>query len=283
MSNHPRRRVVVLRDFSYIERPGEEELAIERFLNAAPPHIDVSVQPPEFIQVKDSIEKADVLISFGLKNYPANVLDWVLEHPRHIHVEQDWWEPTQPNADYRNRVIESSVLTLFSSPMHMERYTRIYDVHPRKASVIPFPVFDSDFVEPEMAPNQEDAVLWYAPWHPDYGTDLMIAWAKKEGQQVHASGLEVPKGEITQKVKGIGPISLDVAAPTICEYSRFIYFPRKPIPFGFTFFLAYLHGLEVTYSGEIGCMSWHPEITSLDKQCLRAADDFWNVVEEVAA
>lgn len=276
MSNHPRRRVVVLRDFSYTERPGEEELAIERFGIAAPPHIDASVQPPEFGLEKESISSADVLISFGLKTYPTEVLDWVLEHPRHIHVEQDWWEPTQPNHEYRNRIAEQAAATVFSSPMHMERYLRIYNVKPKNAFCVSFPLLDTDFVYAPLTPNKEEA-LWHAPWHPDYGNDLMLSWAKRTGQHVDASGLETPMGEITQNVKGIGKIALDVAAPSIRQYSRFVYFPRKPIPFGLASFLAYVHGLEVTYSGEIGWQSWNEDLVSLG---LEAASTLWDSVEE---
>jgi len=278
--------VVVLRDFSYIERPGEEELASERFLAAAPSHVDVSIMPPDFKLEEDFIRSADVLISFGLKMYPAEVLGWVLKHPRHIHVVQDWWEPTQPNANYRNRVIGNARTVVFSSPLHRERYLRIYDVQPRDSRIMAFPILESDLARtPAVTDNPEDVVLWYAPWHPDYGNDLMLAWAKREEQQVHASGLEVPKGEITQRVRGIGKISLDAAALVIRSYSRFIYFPRKPIPFGFQAFLAYVHGLEVTYSGEIGCMGFTDafEVNSLIEACQNAPNIFWHTVEEVAA
>ena len=273
-------RVVVLRDFSYTERPGEEELAIERFLSAAPFHIAISVQPPSKILTKGFIENPDVLISFGLKKYPSEVLDWVLTHPRHIHVEQDWWEPTQPNHEYRNRIAEQAAALVFLSPMHMERYLRIYNVEPKVALCAMFPLLETDFSDASLVPTEEE-VLWHAPWHPDYGNDLMLSWAKRTGQKVSASGLETPIGEITQNVIGIGNIALDAAAPVMRKYSKFIYFPRKPIPFGFASFLAYMYGLEITYSGEIGWQSWNE--SALVSLGLQAASLFWDSVSVVAA
>ena len=282
MSNDSRRSVTVLRDFSYTERPGEEELAISRFLQAAPEHIEISVQPPELIKTKEPIERADVLISFGLKQYSDDVFDWVLDHPRHIHISQDWWEPLQPQASYRDKITAKAAAVIFMSPMHQERYMRIYHADPVDFHIIPFPMLESDY-SAVYDVEQKEETLWCASWHPDYGNDLMLSWAFREKQHIHAMGLEVPKEQIAPLVSGLGSISLDKAALAFAPYSRFVYFPRKPIPFGFSFFLAYLLGLEMTYSGEIGCMSWLSMSTHLEKLCLKATDDFWDVVEEVAA
>lgn len=283
MSNHPtRRRVVVLRDFSYTERQGEEELAIERFLHAAPEHIDISVQPPDFAPVEEIIRGADVLVSFGIKRYPDQVFEWLLDHPRHIHVSQDWWEPMQPQSKWRNKVILNAATVIFMSPLHQERYERIYQVEPGDAHIVPFPMLASDWTPPpqiDLEINPE-AVLWCAPWHPDYGNDIMLRWAAKEKTPIHAYGLDVPTVPITPLVTGCGPVALDAAAPSFLSYSRFVFFPRKPIPFGFTFMLAYMLGLEVTHSGEIGCLSYGDLDASM---CERAPEDFWRVVEEVAA
>src|SRR3990167_2965398 len=111
------KRVVVLRDFSYEERAGEEELAIKRFLGAAPDWAGISVQPPDLIQT-DAIEAADIVISFGLKRYSDQVFEQLLEHPRHIHVSQDWWEPSQPKSEWRDQIIERAKAVIFYSPLH---------------------------------------------------------------------------------------------------------------------------------------------------------------------
>lgn len=274
------KNVVVLRDYSYHERPGEEELAIERFLSAAPSHMDVSIIPSEFIQVEETIKNSDVLISFGLKRYDEKTLDWVLEHPRHVHVEQDWWEPTQGNAEYRDRIIENAVAVVFMSPMHMERYVRIYGVKPKVAICTPYPLEEKDLVK-IPSDSVSEAVLWYAPWHPDYGNDLMLTWAKKYQQMVHITGLEVPNKELAPLVKGIGKWPLGTAPQLFSRYGRMIYFPRKPIPFGLESFLAYQHDLEITYSGEIGWKSWNDSV--LLALGLKATELFWGSVEEVAA
>ncbi len=273
-------RAVVLRDFSYTERAGEEELASERFLSAAPSHVNLSIQPPKFKLEEEFIRSADVLISFGLKMYPIEVLDWVLEHPRHVHVEQDWWEPTQPNAEYRDRIIDNAALAVFMSPMHMERYIRLYNLSPKAAVCSVYPLEEDD-LEKITSDDVSEAVLWYAPWHPDYGNDLMLNWARKNQQMVHITGLEVPNEKLAPLVEGIGKRPLDSASDLFALYSRMIYFPRKPIPFGLESFLAYVHGLEITYSGEIGWKSWNE--STLLPLGLRATELFWNSVEEVAA
>ncbi len=287
MSDNSRRRITVLRDFSYATRPGEEELAIERFLQAAPEHVAVSVQPPEFADLNEPIKNADVLITFSIKRYPDEVFDLILAHPRHIHVSQDWWEPTQPQASYRNQIIEQAALVVFSSLLHQDRYEKIHQVKPDLAWTIPFPMLESDWatVYPDVV--NEDAALWCAPWHPDYGNDLMLSWAVREQQNVHAFGLEVPTKQLVPLVAARGAIALDAASPTFSAYSRFVYFPRKPIPFGFPVLLAWKLGLELTYSGEIGCLSWENEedsaLENLVNVCAGSPETFWHAVEEVAA
>lgn len=284
MSDHQRRRAVVLRDFSYTERPGEKELAIERFLGAAPEHIDISVQPPEFNLVEEFVRSADILISFGIKSYPDQVFDWLLTHPRHIHVSQDWWEPAQPQSAWRDRIIEQAAAVIFMSPLHRERYERIYQVKSSNAHVVPFPMLESDWMRPPRIDLEpEEAVLWCAGWHPDYGNDLMLRWADREKIRVHAHGVGVPTGEIAPLVEGRGSIALDAAAPSFLPYSRFIFFPRAPIPFGFAFMLAYMLGLEVTYSGEIGCLSWGNDLESLATLCGGAPQMLWDAIEGAAA
>lgn len=290
MSNHLRRRVVVLRDFSYTERQGEEELAIERFLSAAPEYVDISVQPPEFQLEECFVSDADMLISFGLKRYPDQVFEWVLAHPRHVHVSQDWWEPVQAQSHWRNEIIQQASAVIFMSPLHRERYERIYQVKAHKAPVIPFPMLESDWHDWDAVLDPREEVLWCAPWHPDYGNDIMLRWAASNDEQVHACGLAVPTEQITPLVKGCGPVALDAAALAFLPYSRFVFFPRTPVPFGFTFLLAYMLGLEMTYSGEIGCLSYGPIQTiggtkkgGLPDHCRLAPETFWNIVEEVAA
>lgn len=290
MSDHSRRRVVVLRDFSYTERQGEEELAIERFLEAAPEHINLFTELPEFDHRQEAIENADVVISFGLKRYPDQVFEWILEHPKHIHVAQDWWEPLQPQSDWRNRIVESASMVIFMSPLHAERYERIYQVKPRDARIIPFPMLERDWAPAAVDFTAEEAVLWCAPWHPDNGNDLMIRWAEREVQQVHAYGLEVPTATITPHVEARGALALDAAPRVFQSYSRFVFFPRTPVPFGLPVLLALMLGLEVSYSGEIGCLSYGPIETvtgtkkaSLPDHCRLAPATFWNLIEEVAA
>jgi hypothetical protein len=284
MSNLSRRRVVVLRDFSYTERQGEEELAIERFLRAAPEQIDISVQPPDFVPVEGIIRDADVLISFGIKRYPDRVFEWLLAHPRHVHVAQDWWESAQPQSKWRNRIIQQASAVIFMSPLHQERYERICQAEAGHAWIIPFPMLESDWAYvPRVNFDPQEAVLWCAPWHPDYGNDIMLRWAVQEKQQVHAHGLAVPTEQITPLVKGCGPVALDVAAPSFAPYSRFAFFPRVPVPFGFTFLLAYMLGLEMTYSGEVGCLSWERGPEELVNLCDGAPNMLWDAVEEVAA
>lgn len=283
MSN---RKVVVLRDFSYAERWGEEELAIDRFLQAAPEHVSIEVLPPGV----EPEGGPHVVISFGVKRYPDRILEWLLQHPRHIHVSQDWWEAAQPQSKWRNKIVEEAAATIFMSPMHRERYERVHQVKSPNSHVIPFPMLESDWDDWDDVFDKKDAVLWCAPWHPDAGNDLMLQWAARKGEQVHAYGLTVPTEQLTPAVKGCGPIELGNAAPTFLAYKRFAYFPRMPVPFGFTFLLAYMLGLEVTYSGELGCLSYGPIQTvggtkkgGLPDFCRNAPRMFWDVVEEVAA
>lgn len=270
------KRVVVLRDFSYYQRPGEEELAVERFLKSAPDRVSVSVQPPEFDQVEQIFAEADILITFGLKNYSGEVFDWILRHPNHVHVVQDWWEPQQPNAEYRDKITLNAAVVIYQSPMHRERYERIYGTIPGESAIIPFPLEISDLNPPFGVFEKQDAVLWCAPWHPDYGNDLMLSWARKNHQHVHVSGLEAPEGSLAPMVKGIGKVALDAIGPTLAQYTQFLYLPRKPIPFGLAFYLAHEHGLELTYSGEIGCLSYDSD--DLSDECLNATDTFWEAV-----
>lgn len=257
-----KRRITVLRDFSYTERQGEEELAIQRLMQTAPEWADVLVQPPEFIQVEEYIAQADVVITFGLKRYPDQVFGWLKKHQNHVHVAQDWWEPTQPQAQFRSSLLQAARHVFFSSEMHQERYCRLYQLPLNNASVIQSPVYERDYAPAIAILEPEDAVLWCAPWHTDYGTDILIRWANKTRTHVHAYGLGVPEGDIAPYVLGKGALALNVAAPTFRQYQKFVFFPRTPVPFGFAPLLAYMLGLEVSYSGEVGAFehfALHPE------------------------
>src|SRR3972149_1887129 len=293
MAEHGARHAVVLRDFSYEERQGEGGLCIERCLRAPPADIDIHVIPPSFIDA-EYIADADLVISFGIKRYPDQSLGGRAGHPRHVHVVQDWWEPQQPQSQWRNQVIESATRVIFTSPLHDERYVRLYQPKRIRSSIVPFPLSANDYAPARVELEGRSAVLWCLPWHPDYGNDIMIRWARQESQDVDAYGLAVPTGEISARVRGCGKIALDAAAPTFRQYDKFIYFPRTPVPFGFTFLLAYLLGLEVSYSGEIGCLSyvsavdygWPSSSMSVDDvidESLGATDRFWEIVEEVVA
>lgn len=281
-------RVAVLRDYSYEERPGEEELAIRRFLYAAPEHVTLNVIPPEFIQAADDmLAQADIVLTFGLKRYPDHTFEALLAHPRHIHVAQDWWEPIQPQSKWRNQIVAQAKRVIFSSPLHHARYLRLYGLKTQESRVVAFPMMETDFGgEPNAILEHEDAVLWCAPWHPDYGSDILLRWAARDHTRVHAFGLGVPQGEITPDVQGCGAVALDAAAPTFRQYQKFVYFPRTPVPFGFAFLLAHQLGLEVTWSNEIGCLSFMEgaprSIDAVIPLCLDASSYFWNVVEEAA-
>jgi len=275
------RHVVVLRDFSYVERQAEEEFAIECFLQSAPETVEYKVLPPGFVERGD-IEQADVIISFGIKRYPDQVFESLLAHPRHVHVAQDWWEPVQPQSRWRNRLLEGARAVVFYSPLHAKRYQRLYQIE-ANTHIVPIPMPASN----EMCRDGSepvDAALWCAPWHPDNGSDILIRWSAREEKLVHAYGLGVPIGMITPTIEGCGGIALrDNAAVAVFQrYSQFVFFPRTPVPFGLPALLAYALGLEVSYSGEIGCLSFGDPDALIDK-CAGAAQEFWRVVEEAIA
>lgn len=282
--------VAVLRDFSYDERPGEEELAIQRFLRAVPDHIALRVIPPGVSMADEDIADADVVVSFGLKRYPDRVFDLLLDHPRHVHFSQDWWEPVQPQSVWRDRIVRQAHKVVFMSALHKERYLRLYRLDDvRHTAVLPFPVLASDIQPQELKTEKQDAALWCAPWHPDNGSDIMIRWADREKQRVHAYGLGVPVGEIAPHVEGIGKVALDAAAPTFRQYEQFVFFPRTPAPFGFPILLAFALGLEVKWSNEIGSLSADPSRTpdvlsmrNMLDSSFHAIPEFWNIVEAAA-
>jgi len=274
--------VVVLRDFSYTERPGEEELAIKRFMAAAPEWADVSIQPPALPDVEQQVRSADIVISFGIKRYTDQVFDALLAHLRHVHVSQDWWEPRQPQSQHRNDIIERAQAVIFLSPLHRDRYLRLYSLDAVPATIIPFPIQTSDYTSQDGSVLEpQDAALWCAPWHPDYGNDIMLRWASEGDTPVHACGLAVPEGDIIPAVRGIGPVALDAAVPTFKQYQKFAFFPRTPTPFGLPVLIAYMLGLEITYSGEIGCMSWRCSLEEL-AWASGASERFWSVVRQAA-
>src|SRR3972149_6470396 len=107
MAEHGARHAVVLRDFSYEERQGEGGLCIERCLRAPPADIDIHVIPPSFIDAED-IADADLVISFGIKRYPDQVFERLVEHPRFSDVVQAGSTLHLSLSKWRKLVIESA-------------------------------------------------------------------------------------------------------------------------------------------------------------------------------
>lgn len=275
-------RVAVLRDYSYAERPGEEELLAERLLRVAPDTVELEVLPPTVSFGKEELDRADVFISFGLKRYDTEVLEYLKGTAKaHVMVVQDYWDGTQPLTEYRDDLVQRAARVFLMSPLHVQRWEHLYgDDGVDNKYILPFLLVPEDLNDDtDIHPEPQEAAMWVAPWHPDHGSDLLIRWSDREHREVHAYGLGVPSGgTISKYVSGKGMIELDKMLGTMDPYASLVYFPRVPPPFGLPVLLAYMQRKEVTYNNEIGCLSYG-DLENLVSQCLEVPDYFWRHVD----
>ncbi len=267
--------VVVLRDSAYAERQGEEEMVVDAFLRAIPDGVNVEVIPPELLQ--EEPPNPDVFVSFGLTRYPDEVIQHLIKNGnKHVCVLRGWWDGLTANHKARNEIVTSARRTVFSSPLHHERFLKLYGVM-LKSNIIPVPV-DPEQLASGHGDEKKTEMLWVAPWTPEHGNDLLLAWATRFGTKVHAYGPGVKTEKISAEVECKGPMALQSGKETFEQYASFVYLPRIPVPFGYASMQAYALDLDVQMSNRVGWVSYNLPFQELVDKCVRAPQDLWEVV-----
>jgi len=267
----------VLRDFTSEERPGGAQIASDRFIAGAPENIQVVLCPPGQLNLD-----CDAYLSFLVKLYTDEELEFLSGHSRHFRFETDWWEPVEQQSKWRNTLVENSIMTFYWSPLHEERSKRIYGVQPKHSEAIPCPMDPNVYRECRaIAEKRPGSVLWAGEWHPRKGNDIMVRWAARNETRVDAYGMRTPEGEIGPYVTGKGFAPAADWLHIMASYEKFVHFPRVPDAFNMTLMEAYLLGLEVIYTNDIGCLSYDKPPEELIEDCAVAPATLWSRVGEV--
>ena len=259
----------VVRDFSYGERPGVDEVTVDEFTRAVPDGYEVVACPPNGMR-----NDCAAYISFSLANFGEQEMEFLAEHPRHVHYEQGWWPLHGRNGKWRNPFVENVAQMVFVSPMQLERWEVVYNMKLDTALVIPPPMPQWESLYQGNG-TERKGTMWVGFWHPSDGADIVARWAEQNGRHIDAYGVGVPLGQATPWITGKGDV------PTYEPYAELVYFPRQPVPFGSQLLHAYERGLTVTYNGEIGCFSFSPDLEGLVETCRKSPEEMWNVVSEV--
>lgn len=274
-----------LRDFTWAERPGGAQRAIELLQNAAPPDVQVVQCPPGGID-----RTCDAYVAFLVKRYSDEELSW-LQQQSFVRYCFDWWPDEESQSKWRNLLMQQAKGNFFVSPLHFQRMHARY--HPMFEAgsivcVLP-PPLDLEYIASAKSScaSEPNGSVWFAEWHPAKGPDLAAAWAQRNQAKLDMFSPSMPADVLSQnwifnplcKPRGFCPEEKWYS--TLAGYERFVHFNRVPDAFGYSILEAYLLGLEVVVSGQTGVESYEIGFDQLAEKCGTAASEFWRRMEEM--
>lgn len=264
-----------IRDFRLAERPGGAQEVVERLLQT-PAGVDVLDCPPGQLD-----PDCDGYVLNNFLRYSEEELQAATAKPYALYVF-GWWDDQVPlQHRWRQPLIEGARLVCFNSPVHRDRFLRLWGLEPRgRVEVLPCPM---DFAESRAVAEVTDRprdCLWYGELHPFKGPDVAMRWAAEHERHLDLYGI----GQAVQSSEWVtyqGMFHPDFKARILSEHRAFLHFPRRPEPFCLAIIEAYLAGLEVIYSGRIGCLSFGETLDRVAERCEAGAERFWELAREV--
>lgn len=272
-----------LNDYTWQERPGGAQRAVELYLQSAPKDVELVHCPPGQVDTT-----CDAYLTFLVKRYSNAELAFItFGNKPFIRCGFDWWPTYEPQAQWRDAMVMQSALAIWMSPLHYKRTKALTHVDPKHTVIIPPPLnLDrlNEARESAPAPKTRDTI-WFAEWHPAKGPDLAGAWARSNQRHVDMYSPSMP-----DDVRNMRNIFNPFTHPggffpeagwyeRISEYKSFIHTSRVPDAFGYAILEAYALGVETIVTGMTGVESFPDGIADLLTYCtMDAVQDFWSTI-----
>lgn len=273
-------RIGWLQDFTFAERPGGAQKAVEQYRAAAPADVEIVPCPPGAV-----VEGLDSYLTFLVKRYSDADLEYV-QRQRFIRCGFDWWPPEDGQAHWRNPLAEKALLNIWMSPLHWQQaslYWKLGDMAGH-AVILPPPLDLSLYDAARAAAVGQAGTIWAGEWSWYKGPDLVAAWAQRNHTHVDMYSPSMNADDASKPwvfntwahPRGFKPEAEWLE--TFASYERFIHMSRVPDAFGYVIVEAYLLGLETVVSGRTGVESFDLSLSELAEACGRGAGDFWKAV-----
>lgn len=263
-------------DYSVEERPDEAAIIASRYIAGAP--FPVTHCRP------GAVVECDIVVSFSVLRFSDEEMTQLEQHPRHTRMEVGWWPPPgAPRSEWCARLARAALRTYYLSPAHRDRLRAQhglngdgdFDALPPPLA-LPLSAYGELRAMGRVADERPEGSVWTGLWSPDEGSDLLMRWAQRHDDKIHAYGIGVPRGEIAPNLEGQGWIPPEQMLTTLQRYRTCLRFPRVPMPFDYTTIDAYLLGLEVTHlGGAIGCLSYEQPLDRVALQAEQSAARLW--------
>lgn len=272
-------RLGILNDFDPTQRGGGASRAIQLYLRQIPENIEPVLCGPGAVD-----RTCDAYLLFLTKRFDEKELGWIQNKP-YIWSGFDWWPEEDGNYAWRNIMPEKARLAWFVSPLHYERYTRMYGVQPQRAAILPPPLESDDLrAMAKVAVSKTDLAVWAGEWHVNKGPDLAAVIARR--LQIH---MDMFSPTIPANIAGQPSVFTPFAHPKgfipeddwynqMAQYKMLIHSPRVPDAFGYVILEAYALGLEVNVSGLTGVESYEKPMDELLDMCQQSPEIFWKAV-----
>lgn len=271
-------KIGVLNDFLPGDRAGGANRAIELFMAAKPDGLDFSFCVPGGLD-----KECDKYLLFLTKRFSMEEMGWVQSKP-YVWCGFDWWPDQDGNSKWRNLIVEKAETSVFVSPLHMERFSRLYVAEPHNPIVIPPPLDLGRLRDTETPSERNGRAIWASEWHPYKGPDLAAVLARKLEVHVDMFSPSMPANIARQRdafTPFAHPVGFQVESDwykTMAQYSMLIHTPRVPDAFGYVTLEAYALGLEVVLQGQTGVESFGCGFDSLLEACSKSASQLWELV-----
>lgn len=269
----------ILNDFEPGQRAGGANRAIEQYIACMPAEFSGNVA---FCTPGHLDETCDAYLLFLTKRFDMQELGHVQNRP-FIWCGFDWWPDEDGNSSWRNILTEKARLAFFVSPLHYNRFTRLYNAEPRNVCIAP-PPLDLGLLRATQAPLQRNGrAAWAAEWHQAKGPDLAGVLARRLKIHMDMYSPSMPGNIVgtttfTPFAHAMGFMPEDEWYDRLVQYSYLIHSPRVPDAFGYITLEAYALGLEVILTGASGVESYGRPFDELLEAANEAPQHFWQVV-----
>jgi len=268
-------KIGVLNDFLPQNRAGGASRAISLYLKNAPEEFEIAFCTPGNLD-----RDCDFYIIFLCKTFPDHELSYVQTRP-FAWSGFDWWPEEDGQSKWRNLLVKKAKISYFVSPLHRERFSRLYGVKPSNPLVLPPPLDLANLRGVDLPETRNGRGLWASEWHVAKGPDLAGALANRLKIHLDMYSPSMPPNILsspnifTPYSHPAGYVAEEHWYSTMAQYSYLIHTPRVPDAFGYIVLEAYALGLEVVLSGRSGVESWRQSFEELLVSADAAQHDFW--------
>lgn len=268
----------ILNDFLPSERAGGAARAIQLFLAAKPEEIEAI-----FCKPGQLVDNCDGYLAFLTKSFSNDEMSFLQTRP-FVWCGFDWWPDEDGNGHWRNLLVQKARLSIFASPLHKERFCRLYGADPTRAEVLP-PPLSLEALSGFERPSERKPAVWAAEWHVAKGPDLAAVLARK--LKVH---VDMYSPSMPANIKAQANVFTPFAHPkgfspelnwyqTLASYEQLLHTPRVPDAFGYIMLEAYALGLKTTVTGLTGVESFDVPWYELLVRCGESNVEFWQLLE----